>query len=89
MKDLFDGLRPIVAAVLALVMGNCEAGCAPFNPGKVPDRLYEAQIAACVTTATSLRNSCECRKDVDYQWDVCLRPEDYPGNSCLKDCESL
>lgn len=91
MKSLLECVRPLMTALMAVIMANCGAGtgCAAFNPGKVPDRAYETQQAACVASSPTLKASCECRKGVDVQWGVCDRPEAYHGNSCLKDCEKL
>ncbi len=90
MRHLLDLFRPIAVALAAVLVAHCgNSGCAAANPGKVPDRAYETQQAACVASSPTLKASCECRKKVDVQWSVCDRPEAYPGNSCLKNCETL
>lgn len=82
-------MRSVIHLAITTVLAACMAtneGCKP--PTKADqDKLYAAELAACVAKATTLGESCSCRKDVDTRWGVCER---WPGSGrCATDCSKV
>ncbi len=75
MKELFDGLlKPLVAAILAAIVANCNAGCKPADFPEMA-KAYHAEIALCVANAATVEDSGACRGAVDLKYGVCDHPE--------------
>jgi len=81
-----------LALTSALVaFGACNAeGCKPWAPSASDlDKLYSAEIAACVAGSDSLQESCTCRLSVDTRWGLCSNPTWQPIGRCGVNCEAL
>lgn len=85
MKTILDSLlRPVLAAIMAVVVANCSTDC---KPASGPGDAYTAEVAACATTSKSLYESCGCRKATDIKWGVCDKWPDQ--GKCSVDCEQF
>ncbi len=87
MKTFLDSvLRPVLAALMAVVVANCNEGCKPPG-GEELEKVYNAELMACVTQAKSTKESCQCRLAVDQKWGLCERV-DWPRiGRCDYRCE--
>ncbi len=75
MRELFEGiLRPLGAAILAVIVANCNTGCTDAKSPGLQDA-YKLEIAACVAKAPTVEASGLCRAAVDRKWGVCDHPE--------------
>ncbi len=63
-------LRPVLAAGMAVVLGN--ADCMPIaEPTSPLDRLYLEETRKCVQEAKTLEDSQRCRAEVNYRYGLC------------------
>ena len=60
-------LKPLFTVILAAALGT---GCVPPWLADL-NAAYKKEITACVEKATSSKESCECRKDVDERYGIC------------------
>lgn len=75
MKTLIESVvRPVLAAVMAVIVANCDAGCIPPG-GEVLEKAYNAELLACVANAKTPQDSCLCRLAVDEKYGLCDRPD--------------
>ncbi len=67
---LNSGLRPLLAACMAVVMGN--ADCMPIaEPTSPLDGLYLQETRKCVEVSKTLEESQLCRANVNWRFGLC------------------
>ncbi len=89
MKDLVTNvLKPVLAAVMAVIVANCNQGC-KFTPpgGEAMEAAYNAELLNCVRTSKTAGESCICRLQVDEKYGVCDHPEWPRIGRCDYRCE--
>ncbi len=47
--------------------------CVPPGGGEL-DKVYQAELLACVNRANSVQEKCQCRLDTDLRWGLCDSP---------------
>lgn len=89
-KELInDVLRPIMVACLAVLVAHCNDGCKAVESPEAAEIKYTQELVDCALLKDTLKEVCECRKEVDQHWGVCDDPTKRLVSYCDKDCEAL
>ncbi len=65
-------LRPLLTAITAVIVANCNDGCLPIaEPTSPLDGLYLQETRKCVQEAKTLAESRLCRANVNYRYGLC------------------
>lgn len=72
LKVLDSLLRPAIAAVMAIVVANCNQSCKEVQ-APLAESSYTADLVKCAETSATLAESTKCREDVNRKWNLCQK----------------